>query len=151
MKRITLILAVMAIVTFGCKSGEKSDGYILDNPTETNPGVPDGHNSRTSLDWEGVYEGTTPCADCEGIETKLTLNSDNTFELTQTYLGKKEENTRYTSSGDFTWNEAGSNIILKAQDITIRFQVGENEVTMLDMAGNVVSGELANFYVLKKK
>lgn len=151
MKRITLILAVMAIVSSGCKSGEKNDGYILDNPTETNPGVSDGHNSRTSLDWEGIYEGTTPCADCDGIETRLTLNSDNTFELTQKYLGKKEEKTRYTSSGDFTWNETGSNIILKAQNITIRFQVGENEVTMLDMAGNVVSGELANFYVLKKK
>lgn len=151
MKRITLIMAIVAIVTFGCKSGEKGDGYILDTSTETNASVPDGHNSRTSLDWAGVYEDTAPCEDCEGIETRLTLNDNNTFELTQTYLGKEEQNPRHASSGDFTWDDAGSNIVLTAGDLTIRFQVRENEVTRLDMEGNVVSRELANFYVLKKK
>ena len=151
MRTLTLLMALVAVVTFSCKSGEKGEIYTYDNSAEMNSGVPDGHNSRTSVDWAGVYEGTTPCADCEGIQTKLKLNNDNTFKLTQTYLGKPGEKNRYKGSGNFTWNEEGSNIILTAQNITIKFQVGKNEVTMLDMSGNVVSGELANFYVLKKK
>ena len=36
----------------------------------------DQHNSRNSLDWNGVYKGVLPCADCEGIETVITLLND---------------------------------------------------------------------------
>ena len=36
--------------------------------------VTTGDNSKTSVDWVGKYEGTLPCADCEGIKTTLTLN-----------------------------------------------------------------------------
>lgn len=35
----------------------------------------------------GAYEGTLPCADCEGIRTELTLESNGRFELRETYLG----------------------------------------------------------------
>ena len=39
--------------------------------------VPDpAHNSRNSLDWAGIYEGVLPCADCPGIQTRLTLSRD---------------------------------------------------------------------------
>jgi len=39
----------------------------------------DSHNSQNSLDWQGTYKRVTPCADCEGIETKIILNSDYTY------------------------------------------------------------------------
>lgn len=147
----TILMAFVAIIAFSCKSGEKGETYTFDTSSEINAGAPDHHNSRSSLDWAGVYEGVTPCADCEGIKTELTLNQDETFSLSQTYLGKPGEKNKYEKSGKFTWNDQGSNITLIAQNVTIEFKVGENQVTMLDMSGNVVSGELANFYVLKKK
>lgn len=150
MRAITLLMAFVAIVTFGCKSGEKGEIYTLEESIDKNSRVPDHHNSRTSLDWAGVYEGTTPCADCEGIKTKLTLADDETFELSQAYLGKPGKDIRFKENGKFTWDEAGSSITLTTPSHVIKFKVGENEVTMLDMSGNVVSGELANFYVLKK-
>lgn len=34
------------------------------------------------------YAGTLPCADCEGIKTELSVYSDNTYVLKETYLGK---------------------------------------------------------------
>ena len=44
----------------------------------------------------GVFTGVLPCADCPGIETKLTLTrkgpgwGDGTFELVETYLERGE-------------------------------------------------------------
>ena len=39
------------------------------------------HNAKNSLDYIGTYKGILPCADCEGIETELELNSDKTYEI----------------------------------------------------------------------
>ena len=46
------------------------------------------HNSRNSLNWAGVYAGTLPCADCPGIQTRLTLGNDGTFEKQSRYLDR---------------------------------------------------------------
>ena len=43
--------------------------------------------SKNSLDWAGVYTGTIPAADVEGINVRMKLNKDNTFELTYEYIG----------------------------------------------------------------
>lgn len=150
MRTLTFILALCAIVITGCKSGEGGESYDF-TPIDRSSEYPTGDNSRTSLDWPGVYEGTTPCADCEGIKTSLQLNNDETYTLSQTYLKSGNDDVTFNESGSFKWNDAGSQIIIESDDLRIRFQVGENEVTMLDMRGNVISGELANFYVLKKQ
>jgi|SRR5690554_97785 len=149
MRTFTFIMMLSVIIVAGCKSGEGGEAYDI-APIDREANLPTADNSRTSLDWTGVYEGTTPCADCDGIKTTLRLNDDETFVLSQTYLGKNNDEVSFKEEGTFTWDDNGSEIIVEAKDITIRFQVGENEVTMLDMAGNVVTGELANFYVLKK-
>lgn len=52
------------------------------------------------------YEGTIPCASCEGIKMELLLennpkNNENEFELTETYLGKKDGNRGFTSRGSY--------------------------------------------------
>ena len=150
MKRSVLILALATLGFIGCKSGEKHE-TILDGPIETVSPKPDRSTSKTSLDWAGTYEGTTPCADCDGIQTTVELKTDKTFTLTQNYLGKQGADNQFKESGDFTWDDDGNNVILKTSNQVIRFQLGENSLTMLDMSGNVASGELANFYVLKKK
>lgn len=38
--------------------------------------------------WAGTYAGTLPCADCEGIQTELTLAGDGSYTLRRRYLGK---------------------------------------------------------------
>jgi len=39
-------------------------------------------------EWPGYYDGTLPCADCQGIVTQLWVRSDSTFVLRERYVGK---------------------------------------------------------------
>jgi hypothetical protein len=59
-----------------------------------------------SEDLLGVYEGVTPCADCPGIRTRLTLtksspdSAEGTYELSLTYLERDVE--PYVTEGLWT-------------------------------------------------
>ena len=120
------------------------------NPATKDKQVPKGDTSRNALDWEGVYEGTVPCADCEGIATTLVIDYDNNFELKTKYLGKSEEG--FSHSGSFTWNEKGNIITLEGlENRPSQYLVGENQLFQLDMEGERVIGELADKYILRKK
>lgn len=68
------------------------------------------HGIRESMDWEGRYMGTLPCASCPGIVTILTLNEGGSYTLTETYLGNK--GGTFHSNGKFIWDKAGMCITL---------------------------------------
>jgi len=108
------------------------------------------HNSRNSLDHDGTYTGTFPCADCSGINIEITLNNG-TYTMKSVYEGKEQdgENT-FTESGTYTWDNTGSIIIFDGDD-TNRYQVGENTLIALDENGNRITGDLADMYILRKK
>lgn len=112
--------------------------------------LPTADNSKTSLDWNGVYKGVLPCADCDGIETTLTLNADETYVITTLYIGKSD--SVYNVSGTFTWDETGNKI--KLSGVTSapgEYQVGEGRLFQLDMDGQRISGDLADLYILAKQ
>ncbi|ULQ50864.1 copper resistance protein NlpE N-terminal domain-containing protein [Flavihumibacter fluvii] len=110
--------------------------------------VPTGDNSMTSLDWNGIYYGVLPCADCEGIETLIQLNNDKTYTIKTKYQGKSGD--IITSTGSFTWNKEGSKITLDKQQPGI-YLVGENKLVHLDKDGKTISGSLAEKYILQKQ
>ena len=139
----------MGLVLFGCKSGEKHD-TVLDGPIETVTPRKDSQNAKNSLDWAGVYEGTTPCKDCDGIQTRVELRKDNSFEITQTHLGKEGDGQSFKGNGTFEW-EDDSKVVLETSELRIKFEVEEGQITLLDMSGNVATKKLGNFYILKKK
>lgn len=114
------------------------------------PTIIDMHNSQNALDWEGTYRGILPCADCEGIQTTIQLNTDQTFTLQSRYLGKSD--SVFTITGRFTWSNDGSQITLNGSlpDEKFRYQVGELNLVQLDLEGNKVTGALADHYVLSK-
>lgn len=108
-------------------------------------------NSATSLDWNGTYKGTLPCASCEGIETILTLNVDRTYKLTTHYFGRNDA-LEEEDTGTFTWDETGSVITLeKVSNGSTQYKVGENRIWQLDMEGNMITGDLADHYILTKQ
>ena len=150
MKKLALVLTAATFVLFGCKSGEKHD-KVFDGPIETVSPKTDGHTSENSLDWAGVYEETAPCSDCDGIRTTVELRQDKTFTMTQSYLGKAGGENHFNESGSFEWEQDGSTVVLKTSHLVIKFKVGENDLTLSRMEGNVERKELGNFYVLKKK
>ncbi len=139
--KIRLFFSMMLLMALVSCQGNK--------PVSTNSPADTEHNASVSLDWNGVYKGVLPCADCEGIETTLVLNSDKTYQLTQLYQGK--ETTGETLSGTFEWDKSG-NIVMLSDIIgaSNRYFVGENTLTYLDMDGNKITGALADFYVLHK-
>ncbi|QYK00760.1 copper resistance protein NlpE [Shewanella psychrotolerans] len=119
------------------------------NSTNVEPTpMPIGDNSRTSLDWPGVYEGLLPCSNCKGIKLRLQLNSDNSYQLTQNHLGQTD--TPEVQIGHFNWNARGSYITLDTNESPMLFQVGENQLFMLNSDATRISGELANRYRLLK-
>lgn len=110
----------------------------------------DAHNSQNSLDWQGTYKGVIPCADCEGIETEITLNADLTFTLKTKYLGKGDGKV-FQETGSFVWDKTGGIISLEGlKGRPSQYKVGENRLIQLDMEGNVITGDLAEKYVLTK-
>ena len=147
MSKDGVLMALLAFTLLNCTNqGNKNKDATTDDQT-----VVDMHTSEISLDWAGVYEGTMPCADCEGIETVIELSDDNTFTATYNYLGEGDKAHTYTNEGVFTWDESGQVVTLAAEDDIKQFKVGENHITLLGEDGEVNTGELAEFYVLKKK
>jgi heat shock protein HslJ len=130
----------LALATISCKS----------KINKINTEFEDHHTAQNSLDWNGTYSGILPCADCSGIETELTLNADNTFVLTTSYLGKQDSETN-TLKGKFEWNRNEINLLgIKNGERPTTYKVEENRIRQLDMKGNKITGDLAQNYVLKK-
>ena len=108
-----------------------------------------GDNSNTSVDWNGQYKGTLPCADCEGIATTITLKADGSFQRVVYYRGKSEQ--AEVDRGSFKWNDSGSIVILDLNDgSTQSYKIGENQLFHLDQEGQLISGDLAEHYILNK-
>lgn len=133
-----------------------SEEIIDETPIDTIPETMEmpmtmGDNSMTSLDWNGTYLGNLPCASCEGIETKLTLNTDGTYHYTTHYFGLNDA-LEHEFLGKFTWDKTGSIITLHGVNgIPGKYKVGENQLWHLDMDGNRITGDLADRYILKKQ
>jgi copper homeostasis protein (lipoprotein) len=78
---------ILIIVLAACSANKKNKNGTSDNQVV----LPD-NNSVT------IYEGTLPCADCNGIKTTLTLfqnksKNQYTYKLHEVYLGKDSNKT----------------------------------------------------------
>ena len=135
-------LFVFAIGALSCKSKQKD---VQKDNTEYASKV---GNSRNSLDWEGLYTGILPCADCSGIQVSLELLKNQTFKLRQVYMD--EDDTGIDSSGEIVWDKDGACITLAGVEDMSQFAVFENMLIMLDQKGHVITGELAEHYILAK-
>jgi len=142
---IIILLSLFLLWLSGCgqqeqekfETGEMSDFY-------------DEHNARNSLDWFGIYEGVLPCADCEGIYTRIELDREESYRKITHYLGKGD-GTVYESEGTFIWDETGNRITLKGAEGANRYFVSENRLIQLDLQGERITGDLAELYELKKQ
>jgi len=147
----------LLILVLGCKpKTEKTrEQEDISNPptdrieTDSTNIIAEEHNSRDSLDWHGTYQGTLPCADCEGIKTSITLFESGAYTRTVMYLGKEDRGT--TDNGNFSWNAIGSKISLPSEAGGDQmYLVGENALFHLDADGQPIKGTLAERYLLEK-
>ncbi len=156
MKNRFLIVVGISIFFFNCKKEMKTEEVkigslkTVTDTSQVDTNAMDIHNSQNALDWYGVYKGVTPCADCEGIDTEISLNKDLTFILKTKYLGKKDL-TVFEKTGTFSWDVTGSVISLNdMKGSPNQYKVKENKLIQLDMGGKEIAGALAEKYILKK-
>lgn len=107
-------------------------------------------NAKNSLDWSGNYRGVIPCADCEGIETTVSLYKDMHFQVRSIYLGRAVKPR--VVKGKFSWASNGNSIMLT--DSTghdyAKYKVEENALVQLDMNGKAISGPFPSMFMLTK-
>jgi len=102
--------------------------------------------------WAGVYTGVIPSAGGEGIDVKVTLNANETYKVESRYIGKSDE--VFTNAGKFTWNSERNIVIIPNERADLPpsyYKLGEKALIHLDIEGNVITGALANDYILKKQ
>ncbi len=134
MKKLLCLLAVVLIFN-ACNTIKNKDSVINDC------------SDQDASNYEGVYKGTYPCADCSGIQVNLALNSDNTFVYKVIYLD--EEDGRFVHKGKYTVKE--SILTIQEDSKPVHFLVGENTLTLLGHGLKPNTGELTDYYKLKKQ
>lgn len=100
-------------------------------------------------DYYGTFEGTLPCADCEGIKTVVTLRNDSTYDSSEEYLGK--EDTKFQASG--VYNLLDGNIVelvTPSSNEKTYYKMQDGNLILVGEDLKVNEGELAEMYVLKK-
>ncbi len=148
-----IFLTITLIAFFSCNFNNASKSVTDNDGKDTTAAetISDGHNSQNSIDWAGTYRGTLPCADCEGIETAITLNQDGTYQKSETYLTNREGKKNFEENGKFSWDTTGSIVTLHADSGDFMCKVGEGKLFALDMEGKMVEGQLADKYILVKE
>lgn len=123
--------------------------------------------------WCGVYEGTLPAADCEGILVRLTLNADRSCKKVTVYLGVQDKEAAKDAGreafsdlndvfksvegvlpdvqeGTLDWSDDGRTLVIYMEDGQESYELEKDGLHMLDADGKRVTGPLAPYYVLKK-
>ncbi|MDD3628365.1 MAG: copper resistance protein NlpE [Candidatus Humimicrobiaceae bacterium] len=94
----------------------------------------------------GTFEGTLPCADCPGIQTLITFNSDGTFYMEETYLERSVEPV--ITEGKWVLN--GDIITCTAGDYRFEYKlISEDEIKWAP-DGEEITGTDLNWSLFKK-
>lgn len=155
----SMLWVLVLFCLLSCKDEKEASEIIEYSPetdlevtSEKTPAVIDAHTSENSLDWEGAYSGVLPCKDCDGIDTRITLRKNQTYQLRLRYLGIPEKESQdFISEGEFSWEDNGSNILLKGEQAEFqKFKVGELFLLPLDINGYQIKGVPGNNFKLLK-
>lgn len=107
-------------------------------------------NEEILPDYMCLFQGTLPCADCLGIETKVTFNPDSTAAITRMYLDS--DGTSETEYGTWTYEDSLFTVTTRTNDSvpeteTVYFKIlPESEIALVGEDKEVKAP-----YVLLKK
>lgn len=148
MKKNIFLIGLLSLLIISCQQQTKSNSSSKVDSIKN--AVANSHNAKNSLDYVGTYKGILPCADCDGLETEITINENATFCVKTKYQGKGDK--VFEQKGTFVWNKAGNIIVFSdIKNAPNHYFVGENTLTQLDVSGKNIAGSLATAYVLSKQ
>ncbi|WP_428776021.1 copper resistance protein NlpE [Vibrio sp.] len=145
------VLSVAAITGCGEQKVETQQNQQAEAEKMTQESQPElmvadaAHNARNSLDWNGIYKGSVPCADCAGTQLLVELNADGNYLLSRSYTDKVS--AAVMEEGQFTWNDTNSII----QVGEYHFFVGENVLILVDQDGKRIEDDQMQQFVLTKE
>ena len=145
-KNVVPVMVVAAmIVAAGCSYQKKDNAQ--DVKTESQGTV---QNEKDDNSIFGSYTGTFPCADCGGKDVDITINEDGTYCLKYQYQDKDEglieENGTYSIlDGKLVVT------VTPSSGVKTYYKFTDGNLVLTDSLGTVNEGELAEFYVLKRK
>jgi copper homeostasis protein (lipoprotein) len=150
MKILNIIITLLLLNFVACKPQKSTiSSSTINSSTDKSAINSAQHASLNSIDWEGTYTGIISCSDCNGINTTLTLNKDNTYILKEYHQGKPEKPK--VISGAFIWNKNGSSIELSEINQQVKkYKVGENNLTQLDVNEKMNQSNNSSNYTLNK-
>lgn len=150
MRRVLIIFGIgLAAVVYSCKGKPQQEPSQQHDTTITSQ-ISKTHSAEISLDIEGTYTGTLPCADCPGINVEIILDADKSFTYNSTYIDRND-NQPFEDIGE--WSLKGDILTLTYDDSSTptKFFIGEGYIQQLDGDGKKITGKLANMFILKKK
>lgn len=92
------------------------------------------------------YAGTLPAASSVGIDTALTFLPDGRFEEKDTYIGEK--NGTFYAKGTYTLKDGRITLLSDRGEKTF-YRLEHKQIRRLDMNGDQIRGNLADFYTLQ--
>jgi copper homeostasis protein (lipoprotein) len=145
MNKNTFLIVAFLGFFIGCQKQAKGEETANDSLA-----VAEVIDAKNTLNYQGSYKGILPCADCEGIETTITLNENSTYAIRTMYLGKGHK--VFEQKGTFSWNKQGSEVVFdNIGNAPNRYLVTKNKLTQMDMSGKAIIGNHAADYVLLKQ
>lgn len=151
-KTIILAVAVIAAMFVVSCNGNKTTGQKTDTDSlscvESDSLQADGIAIESIA---GTYEGTLPAADCPGIKTVLTLNSDSTYQYAADYIDRKDGHEEASGIFKVSANHVIEIIRPSSGEASYYKVKDDNSLIMTDSLGNEPEGEMAKHYVLTKK
>ncbi|MGV9004588.1 copper resistance protein NlpE N-terminal domain-containing protein [Flavobacterium sp.] len=144
MKKNHYVSILLLIILASCQSKQEPATVNKSKAIANFPKV------NLSTAYIGSYMGVLPCADCEGMETIITINENNTYTKSVHYLGKGSK--VFEQKGSFSWNSLGN--VLKLNDIENapnQYLVIKGKMIQLDLDGTIIEGNLEKQYELSKQ
>ena len=97
----------------------------------------------------GTYEGTLPCADCEGIRTSLTLDAGGRYTMEREYLGKADRKP-IRDKGRWQADSTVVTLLGNTADEDARYRATDTRtLTMLGRDGRDIESNLNDSLVKK--
>jgi len=159
-KKLLAVALLSMIALAACKPQQPAEPAVAPEPAAEPAPAPvaiesDAAKSAADMPFDvkgfaGQFVGMLPCADCPGIDTRITLNTDGTFTLLETYQDRKEKTTPI--EGTWTAEDNGKRILLdpntKAEADRQYEVLSHDEIRLLDQEGKHIEGDLP--YNLKR-
>ena len=146
MRKVVGIVSLALIMTACGDSAEQEDNATVVPAAETPA-------AQTPVQYQKVitaaYAGVIPCADCDGVETTVTLFADTSFEYHSSYIGKNPKDTaglNATIKGKFMMHSDTVHL----EGVQSRYLKTDTALFQLDKTGKIMTGKKAEKYVLKK-